>query len=80
MKAVEAEFLRYQFYSFFSSFFSVFEEEMDIVWYYQIGGIKGTASLFLFSNLAKNMLACLTIFYSNADCERIFSIVGKKSR
>ena len=52
------------------------DERMDTIWA-RIGELQdadGTAS---FKELADVMLTILTIFHSNADCERIFSMVRK---
>ena len=71
---LESEFLKYQSFPLTQEIVQC--KEIDTAWF-NISQVKGFDDKYLFANLARVMLSLLTIFHSNADCERIFSIVGK---
>lgn len=69
---VEDEFRVYQTTTFEDS---LLQKRCDEAWK-DIGRIK-KGGVEVFKNLSAVMLGILVIFHSNADCERIFSLVGK---
>ena len=70
---LSAEFSNYQTYPFPPE---VCDCEIDTSWS-RISSMTSASGVLMFSNLAKIMLSVLTIFHSNSDCERVFSIVKK---
>ena len=70
---LEAEVLRFQSFNIPQD---IWEMEIDTAWY-KIAQIKNVSDKFMFANFAKVILYCLTIYHSNACCERKFSVVGK---
>lgn len=52
------------------------EERMDKAWT-ELGLIRNASGGLKYGQLAQIMLAILTIFHSNVECERIFSLVTK---
>lgn len=72
MDQLEDEFRLYQSFSFEEA---ILRKRIDEAWR-EIGQLKRGCQP-IFSNLSAVMLGILVVFHSNADCERIFSLVGK---
>lgn len=57
---------------------SILSKRIDEAW--QDFGLLKRGGKEVFSNLSVVMLGILVIIHSNADCERIFSLVKKKKK
>lgn len=71
MDCLESEFSRYQ-----VTLFENTADSIDKAWF-DIGLMRDANGCLMFEKLSSVMLGILVLFHSNADCERIFSIVRK---
>ena len=71
MDSLENEFTSYQITKF-----ELTDETIDKSWY-AIGQMKDANGCLRFQKLSTVILGILVLFHSNADCERIFSVVRK---
>ena len=72
---LEKEFIEYQVDQISEEILS--EERLDVQWHYISQIQDETTWKSKYQNLAGVMLAILTIFHSNVECERTFSLVTK---